>query len=69
MFISSKEKETLTLRITILEDQMLRVSRILNTMHDEKHKLSEEDLKKRTAYARAYYQRKKAEKLAQEQKA
>ena len=75
MFISSKEKLSLTLRITVLEERVDRLSRSLNSVLDQlstnseysSSKMSQAKREKRNSYASAYYYKKKAEKLAAKQ--
>lgn len=75
MFISSKEKLSITLRLTVLEGQIEQFKRLLNavldsrTMASDPSQVQHKQSASRRAYARAYYQRKKYEKLVQEQKA
>lgn len=76
MFISNLEKSNIERRLSNLEARVEQLSRSLNALHDAKtlapnpaslklqKKKSATDRVKRNAYARKYYQRKKAEKLA-----
>ena len=74
MFISSKEKLSLTLRVTVLEGRVEQLVRSLNALHDVKTMASatkptktrkkyttEQQRAKRRAYAKKYYDKKKAE--------
>lgn len=75
MFISSNEKQSLTLRITVLEDRVNQLARSLNALHNAKtmssdgskprpvKKTKEEKIQAQRAYARKYYARKRAEKI------
>jgi hypothetical protein len=75
MFISSKEKLSFTLRITVLEERVDRLSRSLNSVLDQlstnpdysASKVLQAKREKRNSYATAYYYKKKAEKLAAQQ--
>jgi len=75
MFISSKEKLSLTLRITVLEERVDRLSRSLNSVLDQlsaspeysASQILQAKREKRNSYASAYYYKKKAEKLAAQQ--
>lgn len=75
MFISSKEKESLTLRITVLEGRVDQLSRSLNAVLDKlsttpeysASQILQAKREKRNSYASAYYYKKKAEKLASQQ--
>ena len=75
MFISTKEKLSLTLRITVLEERIERLSRSLNSVLDQLStspeysaaQILQAKREKRNSYASAYYYKKKAEKLAAQQ--
>ena len=73
MFISSKEKLSITLRLTVLEGRVDQLARSLNAVLDSMPKYEDKLAAKakatanRNAYSRAYYQRKKYEKLVAEQ--
>jgi hypothetical protein len=77
MFISSNEKLSITLRLTVLEGQIAQLKRSLNAVLDAQTMASETSQVRptkqakakssRNAYARAYYQRKKYEKLLAKQ--
>jgi hypothetical protein len=78
MFISSKEKLSLTLRVTVLEGRVEQLVRSLNALHDAntmasdpaglkprkpRRKYTTEQMRaKKSAYAKKYYAKKKAEK-------
>jgi hypothetical protein len=77
MFISSKEKLSLTLRVTVLEGRIEQLARSLNAVLDaqtmasdpaglkpqkpRKKYTTEQQRVKRRAYAKKYYDKKKAE--------
>lgn len=75
MFISTKEKLSLTLRITVLEERIDRLSRSLNSVLDQLStspeysaaQILQAKREKRNSYASAYYYKKKATKLAAQQ--
>lgn len=75
MFISTKEKLSLTLRITVLEERIERLSRSLNSVLDQLStspeysaaQILQAKREKRNSYASAYYYKKKAAKLAAQQ--
>ena len=72
MFISTKEKLSLTLRITVLEERIDRLSRSLNSVLDQLStspeysaaQILQAKREKRNSYASAYYYKKKAATLA-----
>ena len=74
MFISSKEKLSLTLRVTVLEGRVDQLARSLNAVLDSqtmasatkptktrKKYTTEQQRAKRRAYAKKYYDKKRAE--------
>ncbi len=75
MFISNKEKDFISTRLDILEARVKQLTEFIHALHDAKTMASDpspvqhKQSASRRAYARAYYQRKKYEKLVQEQKA
>jgi hypothetical protein len=80
MFISSKEKLSLTLRVTVLEGRVEQLVRSLNALHDantmasdpaglklrkpRKKYTTEQQRAKRRAYAKKYYDKKRAAQAA-----
>lgn len=66
MFISSKDKEYILISIKDLYGRIDKLGRSINALHDDKsHEISEKQREqiRRREYSKAYYNRKKAEKV------
>jgi hypothetical protein len=66
MFISRKEKEYILISIKDLYSKNEKLGRSMNALHDDKsHEINEKKKEqiRRREYSKAYYNRKKAEKV------